>query len=76
MSLERPGAVLGEDVNLTDAGVDAIAEREIDEAELTGKRNGGFGPFFGQRLESFADTTGHEENNGSLHLNHLLPVTG
>jgi hypothetical protein len=27
-------------------------------------------------LESFADTTGHEENNGSLHLNHLLPVTG
>ena len=50
--------VLGADANAADAGIDAVREREIDDAEFSAERHGGFGAPVGEVAEAFAAATG------------------
>jgi hypothetical protein len=42
--IEAVWPILREDEDIKDAGVDTIAEREIDDSVFPGKGDGGFGP--------------------------------
>ncbi|OGW99923.1 MAG: hypothetical protein A2062_02675 [Omnitrophica WOR_2 bacterium GWA2_44_7] len=43
MPVERVRLVLDEDDHVAQAGVDAVAEREVDDAVLAAERHGGLG---------------------------------
>ena len=67
MAQQRMGLVLGNHADTADAAVDAIGEREIDDAELAAKVHGGLGPAVGQLLEARAASTGEHQGDGSAH---------
>jgi hypothetical protein len=48
------GLVLGGHTDLADAGVDAVGQGEVDDAELAGKGDGRFGAEVGELLEAAA----------------------
>ena len=52
--------VLGQHGNLPDAGIDAIRQHEIDDAELSAERRRGFAAMLGQPLEPFAAAARHD----------------
>jgi len=43
MIVQRVGAILCKHSNISDAGVDAVAQGKVNDAVFTGERNGGFG---------------------------------
>jgi len=47
MGIERVGTVLGQDSDVIDFAVDAVAQGEVNKAELTAKGYGWLGPYFG-----------------------------
>jgi len=51
---------LSEQVDTTEAGVDAVGNRDIDEAIFAGERDRGFGAFFGERKEASALAAAHD----------------
>jgi hypothetical protein len=57
MAVEAVGLVLGQDDDLAKAGVDEIAQREINEPVSTTKRNGGLGAIGSERHKPFALST-------------------
>ena len=54
MIVERMGAILREHRHVKDAGVDAIAQYEINDTILAGERDSRFGPFLRQQAQSLA----------------------
>jgi len=50
--VETVGLVLGEDADPPDAGVHAVRQREVDDAELAAEGHRGFGAPHGQLLEA------------------------
>ena len=69
---QRLAAELRQHVNRIDAGVDEIAEDEIDDAVLPAERNGRFGPFLGQRREPRALPAGqHDPQDANPHISAL-----
>jgi hypothetical protein len=54
-------SVLSHQVNLTDSGVKAVREDEIDDAELSAERCGRFATVRCQIAQAFATTTGHDD---------------
>ena len=52
---------------LSQSGVQAVAQGEIDDAILAAERDGGFGAMFGQRLESLAFAAGEDHREHILH---------
>ena len=49
--VERMGLVLDQDRNLAQAGVQAVAEREVDDAILPAERNGRFRALIRQGIQ-------------------------
>ncbi|MNG11849.1 hypothetical protein D3C84_954180 [compost metagenome] len=56
------GLVLGDHTHPANAGVDAVGEHEIDDAELAAEMDGGLGAIVGQLLQ--ATTTSPCEHQG------------
>jgi len=52
MEVETRRVELGEDVDFLETGVDAIGNRDIDDAELAPERNGWFGSFLGEWIKA------------------------
>jgi hypothetical protein len=57
--------VLRQDKNLADAGVDAVRQREIDYAELAGKRSRRLGPLVRKVAEPGAASARHDHSHGT-----------
>ena len=58
---QRLRLVLREHGDLADAGVHAVRQHEIDDAELAAERRRGFGAMFGEALEAFAAAARHDD---------------
>ena len=67
MPVEGLGPVLGEHEDLAQAGVDRVAQREIDEAEFAGKGHRRLGALAGKRLQTLAGPAGHDDAEDSFH---------
>ena len=66
---QRLAAELRQHVDRVDAGVDEIAQDEIDDAILAAERNGRFGAFLGQRIEPGSFTAGeHDAQHADSHI--------
>jgi hypothetical protein len=58
---ERLGFVLGQDEDLIDSRVHAVAQGEVDESIDSAERDGGFGAVLGEGHEPFAPPPGHNK---------------
>ena len=64
MLVQRIGAVLGQDVDLLDSGVEQIAQNEIDDFVFAAERDAGFGAIGRNLSQPFAFTAGQDHRNG------------
>ena len=62
---QRLRFVLGQHRDLPDAGIDAIRQHEIDDAEFAAERRGRFAAMLGERLEAFAAAARHDHRQSS-----------
>jgi hypothetical protein len=64
VAVQRFAVELGQHVDLADAAVDAVADRDVDQAVLAGDRHRRLGPFIGQghqaRALSAAENNTHD----------------
>ena len=58
---QRLRLVLSEHGDLADAGIHAIRQHEVDDAELAAERRRGLAAMQGQRLEALAAASGHDD---------------
>jgi hypothetical protein len=58
VAIERKRLVLGEDVDVAEIGVDAVGERDVDDAVLAGEGYGRLGTIACEREKTFAGTSG------------------
>jgi hypothetical protein len=61
VSVQRQGFVLGGDENAPEPGVDAVAEREVDDPVGTAEIHGRFGALRRQRVQAFTRTSGEQD---------------
>jgi hypothetical protein len=66
MTVQRSGVELGEDEDPVDVGVDAIADRNIDQTVFAGEWHGGFAAFLREWGQAGAAATAHN------HCKHTL----
>ncbi len=57
VAIQRERLVLGEDVDVAQVGVDAVGKSDVDNAVLTGERDGGLGAIASEREKSFTSST-------------------
>ena len=62
VAIERQALVLRDDEDAAQAGVDAVAEREVDDPVGTAEVHRRLGAFPGQRREPFADPSGQDDD--------------
>src|SRR5436190_3806968 len=60
VAVKRRGIELGEEINAFEIGIDAIGDRDIDEAVFAGERHGGFGTLFGEREQPRPSAAAHD----------------
>src|SRR5215472_15553924 len=60
MPVQGSRVKLGQEENPHDAGVDAVRDRDIDEAVFAAKRHGGLSAVFGQRKQACALTAAED----------------
>jgi hypothetical protein len=65
MAVEGLAIELSEDVNSAQAGVQAVADRDIDEPVFSAERHGRLRAFLGQGKEACAGTAAHDDCQGS-----------
>jgi len=73
VTVQTEGLVLGENKNATKIRIDAVRERDVDDAVESAERNGGLGAIAGERPETFALASGKEYDDGIPHIGHWLP---
>jgi len=61
---QRLRLVLREDRDLADAGVHAVGEHEVDDAELAAEGGGGLGAVLGEIAQALAAAAGHDDREG------------
>jgi len=61
---QRMRLVLGQHRDLSDAGVDAVRQREVDDAELAAERRGGLAAVLGEVSEPLPAAAGHDHGQG------------
>ena len=82
MAQQRVRLVLGDDTHAADAGVDAVGQRKVNDAELAAKVHRRFGAAVGQLLQARAAPPGQHQGDGAAHqhvrLHHavMLGVVG
>jgi len=52
MTMQRGGHVLAQDKDAIDTGIDAIADRNVDQAVRAAQRHGWLGTLLGERVET------------------------
>src|SRR5262249_25505764 len=62
--VERDGTVLGQHVDVEDARVHAVGEREVDDAVLGAEGHRGLGALLGKQAEASADAARQEKRVG------------
>jgi hypothetical protein len=72
MAVERERFVLGEDVDMAQVGVDAVGERDVDDAVVPAKRDCGLGTIAGERKESFSGSSGKQNSKCVSHVHLIL----
>ena len=77
VAVQLQGAVLGEDADGVDAGVDTVGQGEVDDAVLAAEGNGGLCHMAGQGVQAAALAAGQQHGNHFfLHDTvHLLSVS-
>ena len=68
VAIEGERLVLGKDVDATQIGVDAVGQRDVDDAVLPGKRNGRLGTIAGQGKQPFTGATGKQNTKRISHI--------
>ena len=58
---QRLAAELGQHIDGINAGIDEVAQHEVDDAILASERNRGFGALLGERVEPGAFSTGQDD---------------
>jgi len=59
------GVELRKQVNLVVAGVDAVADGDVDEAVFATERDGGLATVFGERVEPAAAAAAHDDGDNA-----------
>ena len=67
MAVEGERLVLGEDVDVTQVGVDAVGQGDVDDAVLTCKGDGGLGSIASEWKKPLARTTGEQDSKRISH---------
>ncbi len=67
MAVEGERLVLGEDVDVTKVGVDAVRQGDVDDAVLTCKWDGGLGSIASQGKKPLARATGEQDSKRISH---------
>ena len=62
---EAVGLVLGGDADAADAGIERVAEGEVDDAAFAAEIDGGFGAIVGQFLQARAAAAGQDVGHGA-----------
>ena len=70
VAVERERLVLRQDVDPAQVGVDAVGERDVDDAVLAAKRNGRLGAIARQRKQPLTCATGQQYAESVFHLLH------
>ena len=73
VAVEREGLVLGENVNLAQAGVDAVGKGDVDDAVVSAKGHGRFGAIAGKREEPFSLSARKQYSKCVFHIRLTLP---
>jgi hypothetical protein len=63
MPVERERLVLGGDEDAPEPGVDAVAQREVDDPVGSAEIDGRLGPFLGQGIEPLAGAAGKQDDH-------------
>ena len=70
VAVQAERLVLREDEDAAQVAVDAIGERDVDDAVDAAKGNGGFGAVARQRPQPFALAAGQQDTDGVAHQRH------
>ena len=73
MAVQRDRIELGQHGNIVDAGVDAVADGDIDQAVFAGDRDGRLGPVAGERVQARAAPTAHDDAEDIVECLHANP---
>ena len=66
--VEFQGLILGQNAHGIDAGVDAVAQREVDNAIFSAEGDGGLGGFLRQDLQTAALAAGQQHGDYTFFL--------
>ena len=69
VAVERERLVLGEDVDPAQVGVDAVGERDVDDAVDAAEGDGGFGAVAGEGIEPFSRASSQQDSQRVFHPN-------
>ena len=72
--VERAGVVLGEHHHVVDGGVDAVAQREVDDPVLATEGDRRLGPLLRQDRQACTFTAGEDHREGRVHALILVTV--
>src|SRR5215217_5632164 len=72
VTVKRVRFVLNKDGDLSEAGVQAVAERKIDDAVFPAERNGGLGALIGERKQALAFSAGQDHREYIRHEIRIL----
>src|SRR5579883_1442444 len=76
MVIERMGAILRQHRDVSNARIDAIAEREIDNAILAREGNGRLGPFLGEQAQPLTLSASQNHRQYLAHTTTILSSAG
>ena len=68
VAVQRQRLVLRQDVNATQVGVDAVGERDVDDAIDAAEGDGRFGAVARQRIKTLTCSSGQQNSEGIFHL--------
>src|SRR4051812_3430967 len=66
MAVKRHAVELRQDINRSGTGIEAVADRDVDQPIFAAKRDGRFGTIFGERKQTCAGATTHHNRQGPL----------
>ena len=75
VAVQRGRDKLRQDLDLVDAGVEAVADRDVNQPVFAADRHGRLGPQFGQRVEAVALPSAQDHRHHVLHC-HRSPPSG
>ena len=67
VAVQRQGLVLGEDVDVAQVGVDAVGERDVDDAVIAAEGDRRLGAVARQGIQAFARAAGQQDSQRVFH---------